>query len=128
MQDLFDIEIADRPYDPSARQKVVARRRRGDTVLHRVYVFLTGRDLPYVHQVIYHLPSTVTPPPQPVIRSEAVPDCRLVIWVSEPFEVQAEIEDTRGRRYRRQHFLEFERILDEEEGRYIEWDSPLNRP
>ncbi len=108
---MFDIEIADRPYDPGARQKVAARRSRGDTVLYRVYIFLTGRDLPFVQQVTYHLHPTVTPSVQRVARS-IVPDCRLVMWLWGTFEVWAEIEDTKGRRYRRQHLLEFDQFFE----------------
>jgi hypothetical protein len=39
LDELFDIEIADLPYEPGAgeNQKVVARRRRADAVLYRVY-------------------------------------------------------------------------------------------
>jgi transcription initiation factor IIF auxiliary subunit len=115
LDELLDIEIADLPYEPGAgeNQKVVARRRRADAVLYRVYIFLRGRDLPFVRHVTYHLHPTVTPPVQRVVRSETVPDCRLVLWLWGTFEVQGVIEDTKGRHYRRQHFLQFDRFFDD---------------
>ena len=111
----LDVEIVDTPFDPDAQERVVQVRTTTDgQQLYRVFIYLTGRDLPFVRSVTYQLPSAIADPPvRTVVRSPAARDCRIDLWVRGSFEIRAVVEDLKDGTHELEHLLQFGQYFDE---------------
>jgi transcription initiation factor IIF auxiliary subunit len=129
----LDIEVRDTVLDPnlppSAVRKIHFRKEGEDTYYYKVWLYLAGRDLPYVESVTYTLDETFPNPNRTVRRTPSNPNCQLVIWTWGLFTVKATIVDKKGFSYEVMHELSYDKELTsdhlyEEE----EESSSSNRP
>jgi transcription initiation factor IIF auxiliary subunit len=72
-----------------------------------------GPDLDYVKSVTYHLHPTFANPEFKVDRTVSNSNCELTIWTWGIFTVHVEVEDKRGGTYTIDHYLTYNRLLDE---------------
>jgi hypothetical protein len=111
----LNVTLHDTVFDPDggpqARTEVRYRQDRSGTTLYKVWLYLQGRDLPYVQRVIYKLHPTFPNPERVVERSIRNPNCEIILWTWGLFEVTAIIEDKKGRLYELRHQLEYDREL-----------------
>lgn len=115
MYERFNINVRDLPYDPDSDSPVILYRKQGDRILYRVYLYLEGMDLEFVRSVTYHLHHTFSNPVEKIKRSDSNPNCKLSLWMWGTFEVKAVIEDRKGRKYERSHFLEFDKFFNKKD-------------
>jgi transcription initiation factor IIF auxiliary subunit len=103
---------------PSEDMKYDVRFNKSDeTHLYKVWLFLSGNDLPFVDVVTYQLHESFKEPLRNVSRSPSNPDCRLVIWTWGIFQVNATIYDKSGRLYTLTHQLNYGKLLKDFEGK-----------
>lgn len=103
---LFDPDRSPQPH-----AEVRYRHDRSGTTLYKVWLYLDGRDLPYVQRVTYKLHPTFPNPERTVERSVRNPNCELILWTWGLFEVTAVIEDKKGQLYELRHQLGYDREL-----------------
>lgn len=84
----------------------------GKSPLYKVWIFLSGNDLPYVDNTTYQLHSTFTNPLRRVERNLNNLDCRLTIWTWGIFEIKATIQHKTGRTYGITHYLNYGKLLE----------------
>jgi hypothetical protein len=118
MRENLAIRIVDTAFDPALGpnfpdRKVHIRRTGRDKPLYKVWIYLTGPDLPSVQSVTYQLHPTFTDPTRTIPRTVSNPNCELVIWTWGIFTVTAIIQDKQGFQYRLTHSLTYhEQIID----------------
>jgi hypothetical protein len=88
----YDIRVVDTAVDPSSDQKIISYRKGDKFPLYRVWIYLEGRDLPFVKRVTYQLHPTFNPREITVDRSAANPKCQIEIWSWGVFEIKAIVE------------------------------------
>ncbi|MEQ1747610.1 MAG: pYEATS domain-containing protein [Saprospiraceae bacterium] len=76
-------------------------------ILYKVWLYLGGRDLPFVESVRYHLHSSFPNPKQVVERRMGNPNCAFAIWAWGMFNVKAEVFLMGGEILVINHFLTF---------------------
>ena len=109
MRDL-NVWIADTPFDPNGRERVVYYRSKNKKY-YKIFIYLTGPDVPFVKGVTYTLhPFQVQH--HNVQRSLPNPNCKLAVWVWGKFEVLASVEDKKGNIYKLSHYLNFDSYFD----------------
>ena len=109
----LSIAVQDTPFDPSARERIVLTRVVDGRTLYRVFVYLTGRDLPFVKRATYRLHPSVSESPHTVPRTPSNPDCRLVLWLWGTFPLSVVIEDLKDGVHEVQYTLQFDRYFAE---------------
>jgi transcription initiation factor IIF auxiliary subunit len=105
------IEIADTVFEPGNKSKKVQYRMEGSQTLYKVWIHLTGSDLPYVRGVSYKLHHTFPQPERFVQRTPSNPNCALTIWTWGIFEVQARVDMESGEQVSIVHTLKYDRQL-----------------
>ena len=110
----FDVEIYDQPFDPDSNDKIVYYFQRGEQYLYKVYIYLIGRDLPFVKKVTYKLHPTFSNPERVVARTDANRNCKLVTWAWGKFELSAIVEDSKSNKYLLSRYLQYDRYFDED--------------
>lgn len=123
MMRISDVRVEDSLFDPDRSEQKVHVRRRGKTVLYRVFLYLAGMDLPFVQQVTYRLHPTFPNPEQTVRRTAANPNCRLILWTWGIFTVQAVVLDKSGKTIQLEHTLQFDKQLKEIDPGSFEWEE-----
>ncbi len=105
-----NIEVRDSVFDPdgSPGQDNVLYRNGDQRPLYRVFLYLDGKDLPYVDRVTYHLHETFPRPKRVVRRTPANPRCKLVLWTWGIFQVRAVIRDKEGQEHQVVHGLTYD--------------------
>lgn len=125
----FNIEVKDTLFDPNLAAespRIVHVRKGADgTSLYKVWLYLSGYDLPYVESVTYRLHSTFLERDRSVRRSVSNPNCQLVIWTWGLFEVKATILDKSNRRYEVEHNLTYDKEL-QQDVRYVYEEGNLS--
>lgn len=109
----LDVQVRDSVFDPALpppRRKVYVRKS-GDKTLYKVWLYLSGNDLPYVQSVTYILHSTFSDPIRVVRRNLNNPGCQLIIWTWGVFDIKVKIEDKSSRYYEVVHRLSFDKEL-----------------
>src|SRR5258708_21182131 len=123
----LNIEVKDTVFDPdqakTGPQSVHVRMQEGKP-LYKVWLYLSGLDLPYVQSVTYTLHSTFRNPIRKVKRGLSNQNCELVIWTWSLFEVKAIIEDKSNRRYEINHYLSYDKELKRPNIKYISAEAP----
>ncbi len=123
------VEVRDSVFDPDlnpeTNKKVYWREGSDGSALYKVWLYLAGEDLPYVHSVTYTLHPTFPDPTRRVSRTLTNPNCELVLWTWGMFEVKAAIEDKTGGIYEAVYKLSYDRQLKQEGIEYVrEEDAP----
>lgn len=123
----FAIEVKNSPFDPDLNEKVVLVRRSkvlGESssaqTLYRVFLFLDGPDLPFVRSATYHLHSSFPDPIRRVSRTVGNPRCKLTIWTWGLFQLSVAIEDKSGRQHSLFVELDYDRVFDRKDVRFVE--------
>lgn len=107
MRDL-NVWIADTPFDPNGRERVVYYRPKNEKRYYKIFIYLTGPDMPFVKRVTYTLHPSFQVQHNSVQRSLSNPNCKLAVWVWGKFEVFASVEDKKGNIYKLSHYLHFD--------------------
>jgi YEATS family len=119
----FNIEVKDTVFDPNlpaeTPRKVHVRKGDDGRSLYKVWLYLSGYDLPYVQNVFYQLHPTFSDRVRRVRRSVSNPNCQLVIWTWGLFKVKVTIEDKSNRRYEVEHDLSYDKELRQEGIQYV---------
>jgi hypothetical protein len=111
----LDLKVRDSLFEPgTSDRKVYLDNEKPDLVFYRVWLFLEGRDLPYVSRVTYHLHETFRDPVRVVPRTASNPNCALDIWTWGVFRVLALVEDKRGSTVELSHKLTYANQLKED--------------
>lgn len=110
----FDVDIYDQPFDPDSNDKIVYYFQRGEQYLYKVFIYLIGRDLPFVKRVTYKLHPTFPNPERVVLRTDVNRNCKLVTWAWGKFELNAIVEDSKGNKYPISRYLQYDRYFDED--------------
>ena len=119
-----NIEVRDSVFDPSLygldpfkfkgppglKRKVFVRAKASKPT-YKVWLYLYGKDVPYVETATYTLHETFTEPVRTVRRSLANPHCQLVIWTWGLFEIRVTVKDKRGGHYELTHQLTYGKQL-----------------
>ena len=109
----LNIRIVDTPFDPNGIERVVHYYwSKNERRYYRIFIYLTGPDVPFVKRVTYILPSSFEVRHKRVERSWSNPNCKLAIRVWGKFEVLARIEDKKGNIYETSHYLDFDSYFD----------------
>lgn len=123
----FNIEVRDSVFDPNlpneTPRKVYVGKQDGKPI-YKVWLYIVGYDLPYVHSVTYILHSTFPDPVRRVPRTLSNPNCQLVIWTWGLFEITVTVEDKSGRRTNLKHKLLYDRELQQSGIKYIDEGDP----
>jgi len=133
MDNQLDLEVKDSVFDPNLSpnsKRVHVRDAKGKQPLYKVWLFLDGRDLPYVKSVTYTLHQTFPDPVRTVWRTLENQNCQLILWTWGLFAVKAAIEDKQGRVYEVVHNLSYDKQLKQKDIEYIYEDNtpPSQRP
>jgi len=81
-------------------------------LLYQVWLYLEGKDLPFVDRVKYVLHDSFRNPVQVVERTTLNQNCSLAIWTWGIFWVKAEVEDVRGRVIKLDHYLTYGKQIE----------------
>ena len=121
------IEVKDSVFDPNQPPgtKQVYVRTEQNQYFYKVWLFLDGRDLPYVQSVTYTLHPTFSQPVRTVRRTPENPNCQLVLWTWSVFAVNTTIEDKQGGLYEVVHALSYDKQLAQEGIEYTYEDDAL---
>ena len=122
MRSSLDVEINDSALEPNGENKVIEHRklRGGKRQHYRVFLYLTGADLPFVKEVSYRLHPTFKQQVRTVRRTLSNPNCQLVIWTWGLFSVRARIVTKDRRVHERTHQLSYDRDFDREDVSFVE--------
>jgi transcription initiation factor IIF auxiliary subunit len=123
-----DVRVRTSCFDPDGKDRTIAVREQPalpDVPLYRVFLFLDGRDLPYVEAATYVLHPTFPEPRRTVRRTPTNPSCKLETWAWGEYPMQTEVTLKAGDRVTIRHPFAFsdevERAKREEPGvfRYV---------
>lgn len=79
--------------------------------LYRVYIYVSGKNVPYISDVTYHLHETFKNNVITVKRTIENPNCVLSIWTWGLFEVKAVVKDKQGHMKTYLHQLAWDKEL-----------------
>ena len=107
----YDIQIKDSPFEPNGmnynNEAIAHYRKNNNKTLYKIFLYLEGRDLPFVKRVKYVLHKSFKNPIQIIDRNPNNPQCKLVLWTWGIFNVTIEIEYIDGGTYRTEHYLTY---------------------
>ena len=92
---------------------------KNDRTYYKVYIYLEGKDLPFVKRIKYKLHDTFRNPIRTIERTPNNPNCVLVIWTWGLFKIKAEIEDTIGNKFVVEHQLIYGQEINDENINWI---------
>ena len=111
----LNIRVSDSVFDPDLRREPSSRtvtvREGGEKSRYKVWLYLEGKDVPFIESVTYSLHKTFSDRVRRVRRTAANPRCALVIWTWGIFDVEAKAKDTKGRLYDLEHRLTYDHEL-----------------
>ena len=79
--------------------------------LYRVYIYVSGKNIPYISDVTYYLHKTFKNNVITIERTIDNPNCVLSIWTWGTFEVKAIVKDKQGNRKTYRHQLAWDKEL-----------------
>lgn len=131
----LNIEVRDCVFDPDltrsdSSQIHVHKGKSDGRIYYKVWLYLEGRDLPFVESVTYTLHESFPDPNRTVRRTSANPNCKFVVWTWGLFTVRATIVDKKGLTYKVEHRLGYERELyPKGDPRYVhdKWETSDNK-
>lgn len=78
---------------------------------YKVWIYISGNDLPFVNKVVYHLHETFLNPNRTVLRNQGNPYFMIDIWTWGIFDVVAEIHYGKRRIHKITHKLTYGKQL-----------------
>ena len=109
----FDVEIKDQPFDPDSNDRSVYYYKRDNgRHMYKVFIYVIGRDVPFINRITYHLHHTFPNPVRNVNRTDGNPNCKLVTWAWGKFNLRAIVEDNKGNTYEITHFLQYDKYFE----------------
>ena len=121
----YEIEVKDSIFNPreaSDTEDLVAHYKRApsrnDKTHYKVYLYLEGKDLPFIRRVKYVLHRTFRNNVKIIERTTINPNCMLVLWTWGIFTVKVEIEDINGNVISIDHYLTYGDEINKEG---VEW-------
>lgn len=116
------------PLDPTAFAEKKALYKKypvpDSKLLYKVWIYLDGKDIPFVQSVHYHLHPSFRNPQNFIDKSLSNPNFALVIWTWGVFNVRAEVKLISGETLLLNHFLTYaNEIISDEEGSIINWEA-----
>jgi hypothetical protein len=117
METEFDVQVIDTCFDPNQPPSAGTKPKvyfkvMGGKPLYKVWLYLTGRDLPYVESVTYKLHPELYPPERTVRRELTNPNCQYIVWTPGFFPIHTIIRDKSGRVYEANHEMMYGKELD----------------
>jgi transcription initiation factor IIF auxiliary subunit len=108
------LQVKDTLFNPDSNDKT-AYYYKGDDgkARYKVWIYLDGRDIPYVDYVTYKLHPTFPNPIKKVKRSISNANCALVIWAWGTFKTEIQIHLKDGTTVRASHNLSFDHEIKE---------------
>ena len=107
----YDIQIKDSLFENkslNSNKKATAHfKENNDTTFYKIFLYLDGRDLPFVKRVKYILHKSFNNPNKIIDRNPTNPQCKLVLWTWGIFTVTVEIEYLDGGVYITEHHLTY---------------------
>ena len=110
----YNLYVKDSLFDPNnpsaVKEKQAAYKKRVDLkakMLYKVWVYLEGRDLPFVESVRYHLHPSFRNPQYVVEKNLSNPNFSLVLWTWGVFNVKVEITLISGETVILDHYLTY---------------------
>lgn len=94
-----DLEVRTSCFDPDSDARIIHVRERQPDPLYRVFLFLDGRDLPYVESVQYVLHPSFATPNRTVRRTPDNPICKLAVWAWGEFAMHSFVFFKTGERF-----------------------------
>ncbi len=82
-------------------------RTRSNKTYYKVWIYLEGKDLPFVRRVRYKLHKTFRNRIKLIERTSTNLNCSLIIWTWGIFMINVEIEDMSGNIIRVDHYLTY---------------------
>lgn len=89
-------------------------------VLYKIWIYLAGRDLPYVQSVKYHLHPSFRVREYQIEKSLSNPNYALIVWTWGIFNVKAEVQLISGETLVLNHFLTYADSISAED---IIWEN-----
>ena len=111
----YDIKVCDTAFDPRDNSKVIHYKKMDNRNLYKVWIYLDGKDLPYVEGVNYLLHSTFENPRQSISRTSSNPNCSLIIWTWGIFTVRVNVSLKNGERIELLHELTYNQMFDKKD-------------
>ncbi|MGB3585083.1 MAG: pYEATS domain-containing protein [Tunicatimonas sp.] len=116
----YSIQLKDSVVNPdeplTKAQTCIAHYRKSNSssnqLLYQVWLYLEGKDLPFVNRVKYILHDSFRKPVQLVERTTLNQNCSLAIWTWGIFWVKAEVEDVKGRTIKLDHYLTYGKQIE----------------
>ncbi len=120
----FDLTLQDSLFDPdapgsSADERPAFASRKADTVLYRVFIYLEGRHVSMVENVVYQLHPTVSPSEARVVRTPRNPRCKMDLQLWGTFEISAVVTMRTGDVLRLSHQLTFDRDIQKAGTKFV---------
>lgn len=110
----YDIKIKDSLFDPdgknSSKQLIAHYRKdasRSDKTHYKVFLYIEGKDVPFIKKVKYTLHKTFRNPVKIIERKPDNPHCSLILWTWGVFTVNIELEDMSGEKIYMQHYMNY---------------------
>lgn len=106
----WEVRVRTSCFDPDAKERRIAVREQPDVPdvpLYRIFLFLEGRDLPYVDSATYVLHPTFANPRRTVRRTPTNPACKLETWAWGEFPMQTEVSLKTGDTFKVRHQFAF---------------------
>jgi hypothetical protein len=103
----WDLEIRTSCFDPESVTRRIRVREGEDSPLYQVFLFLSGRDLPYVEFVEYVLHASFREPLRKVRRISNNPLCKLAVWAWGEFAMHTLVFLKNGERLNIRHEFQF---------------------
>ena len=119
----LSLHVVDSVFDPKKKKKKVFVRQREKSTLYKVYLYISGGDVPFVQQVTYRLHSSFPNPDRQVYRTPSNPDCQLIIWTWGLFTVQVTVQDKNGYFYTFEHRMSYDRELTNVPAENYVWEK-----
>ncbi|WKN42498.1 pYEATS domain-containing protein [Tunicatimonas pelagia] len=116
----YSIQLRDSVIDPNeplkkSQTRVAYYRKTASSnhqFLYQVWLYLEGKDLPFINRVKYILHDSFRNPVQLVERTTLNQNCSLAIWTWGIFWVKAEVEDVKGRIVQLDHYLTYGKQIE----------------
>ncbi len=116
----YSIQLRDSVVNPNEpltkEQNCVAHYRKASSssnqLLYQVFLYLEGKDLPFVKRVKYILHDSFRNPVQLVEQTTLNQNCSIAIWTWGIFWVKAEVEDVKGRIIKLEHYLTYGKQIE----------------
>lgn len=123
MQRKYDINICDSVLEPDTYSKDILYKQSGNKKLYRVWLYLDGKDLPYVENVTYILHSSFPNPQRIVRRTPSNHNCSLVIWTWGLFNVKGFTLFKDGSKNEFSHQLTYSNSFNEKEVKFVQFKN-----